>query len=350
MVQNSGSSPSLDLNLKKVVVVRSLPGLGDMLCIVPALRSLRSALPDARITLIGLGDRRFLAERYNYYIDEYLDFPGFPGIPECSFDPRSTLKFLVQAQQQEFDLALQMHGNGLHSNSFTLLLGAKLNAGFYLPNHINPSEDGFLPYPEHESEIQRYLHLLKFIGIPLQGDYLEFPLRQTDWQGLEALSQFHQIPSKNYVCLHPGASLNEKRWSTDGFAAVADALAKQGYAIVLTGTSAEAELTHHIAHTMRFPALDLAGKTDLGVLAALVKNARLVICNDTGISHLAAALRTPSVVIFLNTDPQRWAPLDSQRHSVLVNPPTPDAVICAAIAQTQQEAYEANHLSSTLCT
>jgi ADP-heptose:LPS heptosyltransferase len=72
---------------------------------------------------------------------------------------------------------------------------------------------------------------------------------------------------------------------------------------------------------MTAPALHLAGATSLGGLAAVVGRARLVVCNDTGISHVAAAMRTPSTVIASGSDTRRWAPLDHERHRVLADYP-----------------------------
>jgi ADP-heptose:LPS heptosyltransferase len=63
--------------------------------------------------------------------------------------------------------------------------------------------------------------------------------------------------------------------------------------------------------------MDLSGRTTLGGLAALIARARLLVCNDTGVSHVAAAMRTPSVVIACGSDPRRWAPLDAVLHRVL---------------------------------
>jgi ADP-heptose:LPS heptosyltransferase len=85
----------------------------------------------------------------------------------------------------------------------------------------------------------------------------------------------------------------------------------------LTGTRQESFLTGKIKASMREPAIDLSGRTTLGGLAALIARARLLVCNDTGVSHVAAAMRTPSVVVACGSDPQRWAPLNRELHRVL---------------------------------
>jgi ADP-heptose:LPS heptosyltransferase len=111
--------------------------------------------------------------------------------------------------------------------------------------------------------------------------------------------------------------LAERCWQSESFARIADELAVRGLQIVLTGTRAEVSVVQAVAEAMRFPVLNLVGRTSLGALAILLKGARLVICNDTGISHLADALQTKSVVIFSNSDPVRWAPLNRQLHRIV---------------------------------
>lgn len=97
-------------------------------------------------------------------------------------------------------------------------------------------------------------------------------------------------------------------------------MAEMGLQVVLTGSASEWELADTIAHKMKAPAVNLAGRTSLGALAALLSESQLLVCNDTGVSHLAAALRVPSVVVFSGSDLQRWAPLDLVRHRALSHP------------------------------
>ena len=131
--------------------------------------------------------------------------------------------------------------------------------------------------------------------------------------------------------LHPGASLQSRRWDERGFAAVGDQLAARGLRVVLTGVTGERPVTTAVATAMRSTATDLAGCTSLGATAALVRRARVVVTNDTGMSHLAAAVDTPSVVIFTATDPRRWKPAHDHHRAVVAGSlePTVQAVLAA---------------------
>jgi len=302
---------------RSVIVVRALPGLGDMLCAVPALRALRRALPGAHVAVVTLPANAALLERFDRYVDEFVVFPGYPGIPEGAGDVRALPAFLAEIQDRRFDLALQMHGSGVVSNPFTALLGARCVAGFRLRALRCPEPGLFAPYPGDAHEVQRQLALVRFLGIADDGPQLEFPLAPDDRRDLAALPEAELLAEREYACLAPGASAPTRRWPAARFAAVGDALAAGGLRVVLTGTAAERALTADVAAAMRAPALDLAGRTRLGALAALVAGARAVVTNDSGTSHLAAALQVPSVVVFTDSSARRWAPLDGRRHRAL---------------------------------
>lgn len=314
---NAGSVPVFP-GSRSIAIFRALQ-LGDMLCAVPALRALRAAAPQAHVTLIGLEWSGMFARRFGRYIDGHLAFPGFPGLPEQPPALDAIPGFIEAAQQRRFDLALQMHGSGVLTNPLTVALGAARNGGFYQPGHYCPDPQRFLPWDEREHEVLRYLRLMNSFGAAAQGSQLEFPLYESDYRSLRRCAENLPAPD-TYACIHPGARLPSRRWPPQRFAEVADRLAGSGLHIVLTGAAGEAGVTRAVLREMRMPALDLTGKTDLGALAALIAQARLVICNDTGVSHLAAAVATPSVVICSGADPRRWAPLDGRRHRLLHQP------------------------------
>jgi ADP-heptose:LPS heptosyltransferase len=304
---------------REIAVFRALK-LGDLLCVVPALRALRRAFPQARVTLIGLPWARSFTARFGRYLDAFLPFPGFPGFPEQPCDLGAVPSFLRAAQARRFDLVLQLHGSGALSNPLVMLLGARRAAGYRRLGDYCPDPERFFAWRPHEHEIERYLELLRRLGVPAADTALEFPLSDEDRAELAAAARATALPRRDYACVHPGAQLPSRRWPPERFAAVADALAADGLEVVLTGVAGEAELTRRVARAMRAPALDLAGKTSLGGVAALIDGARLLVSNDTGVAHVAAARRTPTVRICCGGDPHRWAPLDPSLHRVLHHP------------------------------
>jgi ADP-heptose:LPS heptosyltransferase len=302
--------------MTRIAVIRAL-ALGDMLCAVPTLRALRARFPDAHFTLIGLPWAAELVERFPAYLDELVEFPGFPGIPEVPVDPGRTTAFVAAMRERPFDLVVQLQGDGTVINEFAVLLGARQVAGFVPTDGGTPTPretgDIWLPYPARGHEIDRLLALALALGGPVDG-HLEFPVTGADRSEatrLLAESRTHPAP---FVVVHAGGSRPDRRWPIERFAAVADALAEHGFDIVLTGTAREGDVTAGVRSGMRSPATDLAGRTSIGSLAALLEGARLVVTNDTGVSHLAAAIGADSVTIFTASDRERWMPRGARRH------------------------------------
>jgi ADP-heptose:LPS heptosyltransferase len=306
-------------SLSRIAVVRALPGLGDMLCAVPALRCLRKAAPQASITLIGLETSRSFASRFSRYIDDFLVLPQFPGIWEPGDTATEKLPvFLNAARARRFDLAIQLHGSGSASNSLTCALDPAIAAGFFPKGSNRPAKGCFFPYPESLPEPARNLRLLAHLGIATDSVRLEFPLTSADFEELAShLPRDAGLAPQTYACVHPGARSMDRRWRPEAFAQVADWLHDHGLRIVLTGNANEKDCVSAVAAAMRSESIDAASVMSFGALAALLSNARLLVCNDTGVSHLAAARSVPSIIIFSNSDPQRWAPADSSRHRAL---------------------------------
>jgi ADP-heptose:LPS heptosyltransferase len=303
---------------ERIAIFRALQ-LGDMLCAVPALRALRRRFPHAQITLIGLPWALSFAHRYADLIDDMLVFPGAPGFPEQPEIDDGLPAFYAEAGTRRFDLAIQLHGSGGVANHILFGLGARDHAGFVEAGEARPG--CFIRWPDDLPEPERYNALMRALAIDVIDPHPSIPLTRVDHRELAALIAEHGIEPGRLVIVHPGAQLLSRRWPAERFAAVADALAAQGWQIAITGSAGEAALTGMMLGAMAAPALHLAGRTSLGGLAALVQRARLVVCNDTGVSHVAAAMKTRSVVVACGSDTRRWAPLDRERHRVLADWP-----------------------------
>jgi ADP-heptose:LPS heptosyltransferase len=300
--------------IKKIAIFRALQ-LGDMLCAIPAIKALRFAYPDAEITLIGLPWAKSLTERFSHYFDEFIQFPGYPGLPEQKLNPKAFTTFLAEVQSQKFDLAIQMQGNGSVINPMVELFGAKFTAGYSIEGHYAPDNGLFMPYPDYGHEIDRHLALMDFLDIPQQGADLEYPLTTEDYNALDKLNL--DIEPKKYVCIHPGSRGTWRQWPVKYFAALADYCIEQGYKAVLTGTKEEAQIIDAVISHMRYEAINTAGQTSMGAVGALIQNAAMLISNCTGVSHIASAFKTPSIVISMDGEPQRWGPLDKRVHRTI---------------------------------
>ena len=308
--------------------------LGDLLCAIPAIRALKGTYPQAEITLIGLPWAEGFVKRFSAYFSAFIPFPGAPGLQEQPFQAERFIDYLKVVHQEKFDLLIQLHGNGCITNTIAAMAGSRQMAGYYLPGNYQPNKELFMPYPDDLPEIKRHLELMQFLGVPSMGEALEFPVFPEEKMDFKTLCNNYHLQPQEYVCVHPGARDARRWWAPQKFAKVANEIAKKGYKIVFTGTPREREIVETVLQHMDFPAVNLTGKTGLGVLALLIQNAKMLLSNDTGVSHIATAVKTPSVVIFLTSDPKRWAPLNKALHHIIL--PEESENIHAVLASTAQ--------------
>ncbi len=266
-----------------IVVLRALK-LGDLLVTVPALRGLRRHWPDQRIVLACPGWLAPLAALTGA-VDEVSPQHGMTPLPGRLRHP---------------DVAVNLHGTGPRSTAVLDALEPGRRLGF--AGHGWPGPE----WVDDEHERVRWCRLLTHGGIP--ADPADLLL---DRPAVPS-------PAPGAVVVHPGAAYGSKRWPPDRFAAVVAALARTGLRVVVTGSAEEAPLAREVAERSGARPAVLAGGTGLPELAALVADASLVVCGDTGTAHLAYAFRTPAVVLFGPAEPRHWGP-----------PPGPHVVLSA---------------------
>jgi ADP-heptose:LPS heptosyltransferase len=301
---------------QRIAVFRALQ-LGDLLCAVPVLRALRHAHPRAHVTLIGLPSSAAFARRFDGYIDDWLGFPGATGLREQSPDGARLPAFFAEARARRFDLALQLHGSGERTNGIVRMIGARRSCGFAPAHGVDSAGDDFVRWPEEVSEVERLLRLVDHLGIERRGSELEFPMGEDERRAWRRIAQRHSLDPQRLVLVHPGARFPSRRWPVERFAELADRLALRGWQVAITGSADERSLAASMRRSMRTQAADLSGATGLGELGAAIENCRLLVCNDTGVSHVAVGVGTRSVVVASGSEIRRWRPLDRRLHPML---------------------------------
>ena len=263
-----------------MVAVRAL-GLGDLLTAVPALRALADAYPDHRRVLAAPAELEPLAR-----LSGALDAVA-PTAPLAPLAP----------ELEGADVAVNLHGRGPDSHRVLLAARPRRLVAFA---HADVEQTADAPrWREQEHEVARWCRLLEESGIPADASRLD----------LAAPAERPPEGAVGATVVHPGSAFAARRWPADRWAAVARHEARGGRRVVITGSRREAGLARHVARLAGLPASSvLAGATDLTGLAAVVAGAGRVVCCDTGVAHLATALRTPSVILFGPDSPARWGP------------------------------------------
>lgn len=303
--------------VRRIAVLRA-NALGDLVFALPALDALRAAYHQAEIVLLGLPwHAGFLSGRPGP-IDRVEVVPAYRGVREengGAEDPADQERFFAAMARERFDLAIQIHGGGRHSNPFVLRLGARVTAGLRTPDAA--PLDRWLPYVYYQPEVHRYLEVMALVGARPVGFEPRLRLAPGDLE-----ESYAAVPGAGppIVVLHPGAGDPRRHWPTAGFAAVGDALAQAGARVaVIGGRPDERPLVDAVAGEMKEPALNLAGRLSLGGLAGLLSRSAVVVGNDSGPLHLAHAVGARTVGVYWCGNVITAGPLTRGRHRLAIS-------------------------------
>ncbi|MCK2216283.1 glycosyltransferase family 9 protein [Actinomadura sp. ATCC 31491] len=296
--------------MRKIAVLRA-NALGDLIVALPAIAAVKDTYPDARLVLLGSAWHADFLRGRPGPVDEVVAMPPITGLttrPEARPAPE---ELMGRLRERRFDLAVQIHGGGRHSNPFVRRLGARVTAGFRTPD-AEPL-DLWLPYVYYQHETLRYLEAAALVGARAREVEPRVAVTAADRAELrDVLGE----PPPGLVALHPGATDPRRRWPARRFAAVADRL---GRPVVVTGTPEEAGLVAEVVAAMRRPATPLVGALSIGGLAALYQRCALVLANDTGPRHLAAAVGAATIGLYWCGNLVNAGPLTRARHRPLVS-------------------------------
>jgi lipopolysaccharide heptosyltransferase II len=297
--------------------------IGDLLFTTPAIRALRTSLPDAHITcMVGPWAEEIV--RHNQHLDEILicPYPGFTRRPKRHvLAPYMLLwRQARMLRARSFDAALILRFDHWWGAMLACWAGIPRRVGYALPT-VLPFLSESTPYWKDRHEVEQNMRLISAIAGRDMADPgpLEFSVQPDAVQSAAQLLADVE-PEQGLACLHPGAGAPVKLWREDAFARVGDVLNREyGLRVVITGSPGDRSLTQAIAQRMETNPLVIAGQTSLGELAAVMAQSRLVIGVDSGPLHLAVSQAVPTIHLFGPVDHRTFGPWgDPGKHIVIV--------------------------------
>lgn len=295
--------------VRRILCIR-LDAMGDVLMAEPAIRALKTTSPDRSVTLLTSSSGAAIA-RLMPSIDHILVYEA-PWMKATAMrdTSRADLDMAAQLRKLNFDAAVI-----LTSYSQSPLPAAMLcyladipcrlahcreNPYQLLTHWIAETE----PHQHVRHEVRRQLDLVSTLGARTEDERLSLSVPGEARQRADEIL-VELVGDRPWILIHPGATAASRRYTPEGFAQVADCLHEgEGCEILFTGNAAESDLINEIQSRMCTPSHSLAGRLDLATFAAVIARAPVLLSNNTGAVHVAAAMGTPVVDLYALTNPQ----------------------------------------------
>jgi len=301
--------------VRRVLVVR-LRSIGDTVLTTPSLIALKKFLSEAQIDIL-LED----------WVAPLLDgFEFVDNVVTVGKNSRSRMRTAWKLRRQKYDVAFNLHG-GTTGTFFTFASGAKHRVGYteyqyaFLYNHLLTDAADFWQKPKPHSAEQQ-LALLGFVGVPFDPNSKTFlKPTQTALNSVERRlgdSAIH-IPQSAIALVHPAAAFDTKTWAAENFAKTAEFLHEKELNIVAVATKKERNVLDKMISEVSVP---IAAFDDLSLpeITALASRSSIFVGNDSGIAHIAAAVNTPSVVVFGSSNRDNWRPWTDAPNEIVFEP------------------------------
>ena len=311
-------------NPKNILIIKP-SALGDIAIALPALASLRASFPDAKITWMIRPEFAQLLENVKN-LDEILIFDR-KLLGKWWYKPRpfmALLCFFSKLYKSRFDLVIDLQGL-FRTALFGWITGAPRRFGMrsarefatmFYTHRVDGNNDS-------AHVIDNYHEVVSATGAKRIVDDYDLGIDSESSSNAARLLEQHNANNRDYVVFVTGSAHESKCWPIEKFVTLADMVSsKFDVSIIAIGTKSEKSVIQKLVEGAGSPVIDLGGKTDIPVLTAMLKGAKLVISNDTGPGHIAVAVNTPTIIIFGPTNPSRIRPFKKPHSIVAIDPDT----------------------------
>ncbi len=300
--------------VRRVLAVR-LDNIGDIIMLTPALRALRQAFPEARLTLMASPAGSQVAPLLPW-IDEVMTYRSVwqDASWAMPLDPLREVALVQDLHRREFDAAFIFTSFSQSPDPpayACYLAGIPVRVGQSKEFGGSVLSQWVKPLPDDTHQVDRNLHLLKSAGLELAGTQMELRVPDDVQAQADALLLSKGIGAgEPFIMLAPGASCEARRYAPSRFAEVAPALAaRTGMRIVVAGSERERQLVEPILAAGGGEVISLVGETSIQELVAVTRRAALVVANNSGPMHMADVFERPMVVLYSGTEYEnQWRP------------------------------------------
>lgn len=290
------------------ILLIKLSAMGDTILMVPAIRALRQAYPQAVIKIIVTSiNREVLADCP--YVDEIIDL----DLEHTVKNPLLFWRFIKKLRKEKFDLSVDFDQWLRLSPLLAFFSGAEQRVGFRTPGqHRDLIYTRKIGHARDKHEVECFLDLVAALGIEPEDKKLELWVKRSAVITVNRNLASLGITKEDIIIgLHPGCGSHghPRQWPADKYISLIKELQQQKRVkVVITGGNAERELVEYIsAGAGEANPLCVVG-WPLAELIALVRKYKVLVCGNTGVMHIAAALQTPVVALHGPTDPRKWGP------------------------------------------
>ncbi len=299
--------PDIRKHLARVMIIK-FAAIGDSILLIPMLRTLKNSLPGAEIVFLCSPINESIARKIPY-VDKVI----VSDVHSFLASPVKILKFLSSLRKEIYDVIIDTEQWSRISAIICALMKSVYSVGFRTSGQYRHfMYDSAVNHSKTKHELESFIDLMQPLKIPVsEDDYRpEYFLSEENKRTAETFWTENNLRKREVICLHQGCGDNGKarEWELENYVKLGKRLIEydDNIIILITGSSSEIPKCRYISDGIGENIINTAGRFTLDEVVAIVERAKLIICSNTGMLHLASCVDTKTMGLHGPTNPVKW--------------------------------------------